>query len=310
MNVLLTGATGFIGSRLVEILSNRNDIDLTAATRKHARIMRAKDVFIPSISSTTDWSDALLNKHVVIHAAARAHIMNEREAEPIAAYRKINVDGTINLARQASNAGVKRFIFLSSIKVNGEKTFPGQPFTAADVPAPVDAYGISKLEAEIGLQQIAENSEMEIVIIRPPLVYGPGVKGNFAKLIRSIKLRLPLPFGAIENRRSMVAVDNLIDLVVRCLAHPAAANQVFLVSDGDDLSTTDLLRALAHAGKIDVTLIPFPRAVLLLAAKMIGRHEDAQRLFGSLEVDIAKTRDTLGWIPPYSLEAGLRECYK
>jgi nucleoside-diphosphate-sugar epimerase len=252
-----------------------------------------------------DWSSALDDQHVVIHTAARAHILKDEVPDPLAEYRKVNVDGTMNLARQAAHAGVRRFVFISSIKVNGEQTRPGVPFSTDDLPAPQDPYGISKHEAEQGLHQLAQESGMEVVIIRPPLVYGPEVKGNFATLVRIVERGVPLPFGAVHNKRSLVAVDNLVDLIITCINHPAAANQVFLAADGEDVSTSELLRGVAKAMGKPARLIPVPAGLLMLAATLVGKKAVAQRLLGSLQVDIGKAREVLGWEPVVSVETAL-----
>jgi nucleoside-diphosphate-sugar epimerase len=257
------------------------------------------------LNAYTDWAEALANEQVVIHTAARAHIMKDEVPDPLAEYRKVNLEGTLNLARQAAQAGVKRFIFISSIKVNGEQTPLGKPFTPEDTPAPEDPYGISKYEAEQGLQQLAQETGMEVVIIRPPLVYGPGVKGNFASMVRLVEKGIPLPLGAIHNKRSLVALDNLVDLIITCIDHPAAANQVFLAGDGEDLSTTELLRGVANAMGKPARLIPVPAGVLMLGATVLGKKAMAQRLLGSLQVDISKAREVLGWEPVVSVETAL-----
>ena len=232
MRVCLTGSNGFLGRRVSQVLSSDSTIDLIATARVPLSVENATAVEIAEIDVQTDWSTALHNQQVVIHTAARAHVMKDSVADPLAEYRKVNLDGTLNLARQSAAAGVKRFIFVSSIKVNGEQTSPGQPFQPENETKPFDPYGISKWEAEQGLQQIAAETGMEVVIIRPPLIYGPGVKGNFANLIKLVRKGLPLPLGAIHNRRSMIALDNLVDLIITCIDHPNAANQVFLASDG------------------------------------------------------------------------------
>jgi len=236
--------------------------------------------------------------------------MKEEVTDPLAEYRRVNVDGTLNLARYAVEAGVKRFVFISSIKVNGEQIAPGRPFTCDDTPTPKDPYAISKLEAEQGLQQIALETGMEVVIIRPPLVYGPGVKGNFASMIKLVEKGLPLPFGAIDNRRSLVGLDNLVDLIITCIDHPNAANQVFLVSDGEDLSTSGLLRRVAKAMGKPSRLIPVPAGLLQLGATVLGKKAIGQRLLGSLQVDISSTRERLDWTPPVSVDEGLRRCFE
>ena len=266
--------------------------------------------FSIDMDKTPDYEDCLKGVECIVHAAARAHIMKDEVADPLAEYRRINVDGTLNLARQAVDAGVKRFIFISSIKVNGEQTPLGQPFTPDDTPAPEDAYGISKWEAEQGLQNLASETGIEIVIIRPPLVYGPGVKGNFASIMKLVAKGLPLPLGAINNQRSLVALDNLVDLIITCIDHPAAANQVFLAGDGQDLSTTELLHGVAKAMDKPSRLIPIPASLLMLGATLLGQKTVAQRLLGSLQVDISKARHILGWEPPITVEEGLRRCFE
>jgi nucleoside-diphosphate-sugar epimerase len=309
MNILLTGATGFLGSRLAKALHSKPDVNLTAAVRRRIEIHAAHVVEVQGLDANTNWSAALTNQQVVIHTAARAHIMKDEVADPLAEYRRVNVDGTLNLARQAAAAGVKRFIFISSIKVNGEQTPLGKPFTAEDIAAPEDAYGMSKWEAEQGLQQLAAETGMELVIIRPPLVYGPKAPGNFGSLMRWVEKGLPLPLGAIHNQRSLVALDNLVDLITTCIDHPAAANQVFLAGDGEDLSTTELLRGVARAMGKPARLIPVPPSLLMLGARVLGKQAVAQRLLGSLQVDISKARRLLGWQPPVSVEEGLRRCF-
>jgi len=310
MKVLLTGATGFLGSRLGEILTQRSDVELTAAVRRPVEVPARRIVQVPELDGNTDWSEAVRGQNVVIHAAARAHVMKDTATDPLREYRRVNVDGTLSLARQAAEAGVGRFVFISSIKVNGEETSKGQPFTADDDPAPKDDYGISKREAEQGLFQLASDTGMEVVVIRPPLVYGPGVKGNFASMIRLIDKGIPLPLGAIHNRRSLVALDNLVNLIVTCVAHSDAANQVFLAGDGQDVSTTQLLRGVATAMRKPVWLIPVPEFCLMFGAKMLGKKAMAQRLLGSLQVDISKAERLLGWKPPLSVEDGFRRCFK
>lgn len=260
-----------------------------------------------NLDPSTDWSAGLKGCAAVIHTAARVHVMNEKAQDPLAEFRRINVEGTLNLARQAAAAGVKRFVFLSSIKVNGEMTPIGQPFTVAQTAAPMDPYGISKAEAEDGLRCLGSETGMEIVIIRPPLVYGPGVRANFGRLVSAIGRGWPLPLGCVEqNRRSLVALDNLVDLILTCTSHPAAANQTFLVSDGEDLSTTELLRRIGRAMGRPTRLVPVPSRLLQAGALLAGKGDLAQRLLGNLQVDITHTRQTLGWYPPISVDEGLR----
>ena len=310
MRVCLTGSTGFLGRRLTQVLSSDSAIDLTATARAPLRVENSIAVEIAEINGQTDWSTALSNQQVVIHTAARAHIMKDSVADPLNEYRKVNTDGTLNLACQSAEAGIRRFIFISSIKVNGEQTVPGQPFQPDDEAKPVDPYGLSKWEAEQGLLQIAEDTGMEVVIIRPPLVYGPGVKGNFANLIKLVDKGFLLPLGAINNRRSMIALDNFVDLIITCIDHPNAANQIFLASDGQDLSTTELLQGLAQAMGRTSRLLPIPDALLSFAASALGKRPIADRLLGSLQVDISKTRELLDWTPPISVDEGLRRCFE
>lgn len=306
--ILVTGATGFVGRSLCAKLARSHALRVVAREPASALLPPGVETFSGNLSSSTDWSDALTDVGVVVHCASRVHVMNEQAAYPLAEFRRVNVDGTMRLALQAAQAGVKRFVFLSSIKVNGEATQPGYPFLADQPPAPEDPYGISKREAEEGLRTLAQETGMEVVIIRPPLVYGPGVKANFLAMMRWLKRGIPLPLGAVtENRRSLVALDNLVDLIVTCLDHPAAANQTFLVSDAESLSTAALLRRMGDAIGRPTRLIPVPVPMLQLGAGLLGKRGMAQRLCGSLEVDISKTRDLLGWAPSISVDEGLRQ---
>ena len=306
MKILLTGSNGFLGRHLHATLRSNSALTVTPVGRRVGN----GNVIARDIGGSTTWADLLLGHDVVIHAAARAHVMEDEVADPLEEYRRVNVDGTLNLARQAAATCVKRFIFISSIKVNGEQTQLGQPFTADDRPAPEDAYGISKWEAEQGLQQLSTETGIEVIIIRPPLVYGPGVKGNFSSMIKLVSKRLPLPLGAIHNQRSLVGLDNLVDLIITCIDHPAAANQVFLASDGRDLSTSELLRGIAASMSAPSRMIPVPASFLMFAATVLGKQRIARRVLGSLQVDIKKTRDLLGWTPPVSIDEGLRRCFK
>jgi nucleoside-diphosphate-sugar epimerase len=260
-----------------------------------------------SLSSENDWTVALRSVDQVVHLAARVHVMNDNSSDPMAEFRQVNVEGTANLARQAAASGVRRFVYLSSIKVNGEFTQKGHPFSADDAPAPEDPYGVSKHEAEQALRQIAADTGLEVVIIRPPLVYGPGVKANFESMMLWLARGVPLPLAAVsENRRSLVALENLVDLIVTCLSHSAAANQTFLVSDGEDLSTAGLLRRIGAALGQPARLFYVPPSLLKLGAQAVNKPGIYQRLCGSLQLDIAKTRQLLGWAPPVSVDEGLR----
>ena len=308
--ILVTGATGFVGRALVQcLLAEDESRRLVVAVRRDNQPWPAR--VLPRVTGdlepSADWSDALDGVSVVIHLAARVHMMADVAADPLAEFRRVNVQGTLNLARHAAAAGVRRFVFVSSIKVNGEVTQLGRPFTADDAPAPLDAYGVSKMEAEQGLREIARQTGMEVVIIRPPLVYGPGVKANFAAMMRWLRRGVPLPLGTLHNQRSLVALDNLVDLIATCLTHPAAANQTFLVSDGEDVSTTELLRRMGQALGCPARLIPVPVGWLKLAAALVGKRDVAQRLYGSLQVDISKTRQLLGWSPTLTLKQGLHK---
>lgn len=261
----------------------------------------------PPLEAGGDWSHLLTGVDAVIHTAAQVRVIRDTSSDPLSAFRAVNVTGTLSLAQQAASAGVRRFVFISSVKVNGEETGRGNAFTFGDAPLPQDAYGISKTEAEAGLKAISAETGMEFVIIRPPLVYGPGVKGNFAAMMRAVARGLPLPFGAVtDNRRSLVGLDNLADLIVTGIDHPAAANQTFLVSDGEDLSTADLLRRLGAAMGKPTRLFNIPPALLGATAALIGKRAVAQRLLGNLQVDISHTCSALGWKPPISVDEGLR----
>jgi len=303
--VLVTGGSGFVGSAVCKKLQGD---DLVTIGRSKG--VYSGTFFQKQIDSLENYKDCLDGVGVVVHCAARAHVMSDNDRDPINAYRSVNVDGTLNLARQSIMAGVKRFVFISSIKVNGESTSLDKCFTSDDIPAPEDAYGISKLEAEQGLFELSKKSEMEIVIIRPPLVYGPGVKGNFASMVNLLNRGLPLPLGAVNNKRSLIGIDNLVDMIITCIDHPAAANQVFLAGDGEDLSTTELLKTVASSLGRSSRLIPVPVPILMLAAKLIGKKRLALKVLGSLQVDISKARFMLGWVPPLSLEEGLKRCLK
>jgi UDP-glucose 4-epimerase len=307
MKILVTGANGFLGTALCNTAMSRG-LTVHGATRSPNNLPKGVNhCAIGNIDSSTDWQSYLIDCEVLVHLAARVHVMNDRSIDPLEEFRRVNVQGALNLAQQAANAGVRRFVFISSIKVNGESTQLGSSFHADDVPAPQDAYGISKMEAEHGLRTIAVETGMEVVIIRPSLVYGPGVKGNFATMMRWLSRSLPLPLGAIRNHRSLVALDNLVDLILLCLTHPNAANQTFLVSDGDDISTTDLLMRMGQAMSKPAQLVPVPVSWLRFILMIIGKNDVAQRLCSSLQVDINKTRNMLGWNPPLTLDQGLKK---
>jgi len=310
IKLLVTGASGFVGRALVSRLSGESKLTVRAALRRETPGFPAKIevVQVGELNGATNWRVALSGVDIVLHTAARAHILNEIAGDPLAEFRQVNVCGTLALAQQAVQAGVKRFIFISSIGVNGNQS--SRPFTVEDVPSPTEPYAVSKYEAELALHQLATETGMEVVIIRPPLVYGPNAPGNFGRLIKTVSKGIPLPLGAIHNRRSLVALDNLVDLLVTCIDHPAAANQTFLVSDGEDLSTTELLRRMGNALGKPARLLPVPSWLLETGAGLLGKQALSQRLCGSLQVDISKTREILNWTPPVSVDEALRRTAK
>jgi nucleoside-diphosphate-sugar epimerase len=305
--IMLTGATGFVGSALLDRLLKIKP-GVRVALRREVRNLPAavSAVHVGEIGPKTNWHHGLAEVEVIIHLAARVHVPGGPGTSSLAEFRRTNVAGTLNLARQAARAGVRRFVFISSIKVNGESTSLDRPYRADDLPAPLDSYGISKREAEEGLQQLASETGMEVVIIRPPLVYGPGVKANFLTMMRWLYRRLPMPFGAVPNKRTLVAVDNLVELIITCIDHAAAADQIFLAGDGEDLSTTELLRRLGRAMGRPARLVPMPARLLEAGAAVLGRRDLSRRLCDSLLVDISKARTTLGWNPSITIDEALQ----
>jgi nucleoside-diphosphate-sugar epimerase len=302
--VLVTGATGFVGQALLARL-HESGYCVRAALRTPASVCAADEqAVVGDIGPATDWQQALLDAHCVVHLAARTHILDDTSTDPIAAYRDINVLGSIRLAQQAAAAGVRRLVFLSSVKVNGETTTL-LPFTEADTPAPLDAYGITKAEAESALRRIDAEAGMDIVILRPPLVYGPGVKGNLLRLLDLVQRGIPLPLASIRNQRSLICVDNLADAIVCCIDAPAAAGATYMVSDGEDVSTPGLICKLAAAMDKSPRLLPCPPALLNFGAGILGKRTTALRLTGSLAVDSSRIRRDLGWQPRSSLDQGL-----
>ena len=308
VKILITGATGFVGEAVARQLNIQKGIQVIAAVRKKVMNLPShiEQVMVDDLSATTDYADTFSDIDVVIHAAARVHVMQDDASDPLVEFRKVNVDGTLNLARQAAASGVKRFIFISSIKVNGEATNES-PFTPDDTITTKDPYGKSKWEAEQGLFKLAETTGMEVVVIRPPLIYGPGVKANFMKMMQAMQKGLPLPLGAVQNQRSLVALDNLVSFIVCCVDHPKAANEVFLIADGEDVSTTELLRKIAKAFGKKAMLLPVPVGLMMFVAKLIGKADVASRLFGSLQVDSSKARELLGWKPVITMDEQLKK---
>ena len=306
--ILLTGGSGFVGRALQAALKKQGrsfrvslrkvqDVDLADTT----------NVIQCALSPDADWSAALSGVTTVVHCAARVHVMKEdASVDPLTEFRRINVEGTLRLARQAAQAGVKRFVFVSSIKVNGELTPKDLPFTPEQAPSPADPYGMSKWEAEEALMALSAETGMEVVMVRPPLVYGPGVKANFALLMNAVRRGWILPLGAIDNKRSLIGIDNLIDFLIRCIDHPNAANQIFLVSDGQDLSTSELVRCMGRVAGLRARLVTIPVWMLQIGATLLGKKDMFQRLCGNLQVDISKARTMLAWTPSISVSEGLK----
>ena len=314
--ILITGATGFLGKPLLSELSKQySDSAVVPVLRKELSEFNNFDcLVVDGIGPLTDWADKLVGIDCVIHCAARVHVMNDTVEDPLEAFRDVNVQGTLTLAKAAAKSGVKRFIFVSSIKVNGESTTDRVPYKSSDEPSPEDPYGISKAEAEKGLKLIADESGMEVVIIRPPLVYGAGVKANFAAMLKLSSTGIPLPFGCInQNKRSMVYVENLISLIIECINNPNAANETFLVSDDNDLSTKAFVKGLSNGLGKSGLMLPVPNVFFYIVGKMLGKSAVIDRLCGSLQVDINHTKETLNWQPPYSVEQGFAataKCFK
>jgi UDP-4-keto-D-QuiNAc 4-reductase len=316
MRVLITGASGFVGRAAVAAFLGAG-MAVRAGVRRltQASLDRWSNLAVApllepiehgDIGATTDWSNALKDVDCVVHLAARVHVMHDKAAEPLAEFRRTNVTGTLNLARQASACGVNRFVFVSSVKVNGERTQPGRPFTPDDQPRPGDPYGVSKHEAEQGLLELDRHGDLETVIVRPVLVYGPGVKANFRTMMRVLRWGVPLPLGALDNRRSLLGLGNLADLLVQCARLEAAAHETFLASDGEDLSTAQLLRRLGALLGRPAKLVNVPASVLEAIARLVRKGDLAQRICGTLQVDSSKARAVLGWTPPFSVDHELR----
>jgi nucleoside-diphosphate-sugar epimerase len=315
--ILVTGATGFVGKALItDLLANNNQVKAVVRTKSTDTLLGIEQIVVKdlvelsSISILDEITTALKNVDVVVHTAARVHMMNDDSTDPLSEFRKVNRDATLTLARLAAESGVRRFVFISSIKVNGEMSRPGHPFTPEAQHVPDDPYGLSKYEAEQGLLDLANETGMEVVIIRPPLVCGPGVKANFASMMHWVNKGLPLPFGLVDNKRSLVALDNLVDFIALCADReksPKAANQVFLISDGEDVSTTQLLQKVAKAFNKKAFLLPIPVWLMTFVAKILGKGDVANRLFGSLQVDSSKANDLLDWKPVTTMDEQLKK---
>jgi UDP-glucose 4-epimerase len=303
VKLLLTGSSGFVGRRLFHKLSKQNPL---CVGRSRPSFIPSKQFFTYDILSGINVVSLFLDFDVIIHCAARVHVMSDESSDPLSSFREVNTAGTLNLARQAAKAGIRRFIFISSIKVNGESTENSTRFSSRDKLKPEDPYGISKAEAEDGLLEIAKETGMDVVIIRPPLVYGPGVKGNFLNLLKLSKLPTPLPFGLVNNKRSMVYLDNLVDLIFTCIDHPNAANRVFLASDGDDLSLARLLTLIRQAMNKSSLLLPIPVFLFNLVGGLTGKSASVDRLIGDLQVDSSDAKKYLDWSAPYTVEQGIK----
>ena len=303
--VLLTGATGFVGTALMKSLENNSQYNVTGLCRVLPKKVEATNLVALGDLATADFAQVLQDKSVVVHAAARAHIMRDEVTDPLSEYRKVNVEATLRLAKQALEAGVKRFIFISSVGVHGLNST--QPFQEVDQPLPHDPYTVSKLEAEQGLTKLVENTSMELVIIRPPLIYGGAAPGNFLSLIKFSAKPIPLPFGLVQNKRSMVYVENLVDFILRCIEHPAAANQTFLVSDGEDLSLKKLITYIRQVLGRPAWLVPVPLSLFKIAGKLTGKSGVVDRLIGDLQVDSSKAQSLLGWKPPFTVQQGIEQ---
>ncbi len=304
---LVTGASGFVGRGLCAEIIRRGWQVKAALRTSDSSCEGFESVIVGEIDQNTNWGDALSDVDVVVHLAARVHVMRDDASNPLEEFRRVNVAGTERLARSAAEVGVRRLVYVSSIKVNGEVTYGEQKFTETDEASPLDPYGRSKCEAEQVLYRVAQETGLEVVIVRPPLVYGAGVKGNFLQMIKVLNKDIPLPLAAVRNFRSLIYVENLIDALIVCATHPAAAGQTYLVSDGDDVSTHELLRQLGEAMGHPARLFLCPQALLKLAARLIGKVDQVERLLGSLQVDSGKIRRELDWCPPYTLHEGLQK---
>ena len=310
-SILVTGATGFVGKFLcTRLLTDGLHVrgTLLESENTSSLVDGVQPVVVAPLGGNTKWDHALAGVDTIIHLAARVHIMTDPAVDPLTAFRKVNVEGTVQLAREAAKAGVRRLVFISSIKVNGEET--GTPYTLDSSTSPSDPYGISKWEAEQSLRKIEAETDLEVVIIRPTLVYGPGVKANFLNMMKMVSRGIPLPFDSVINKRSLIYVGNLVDALAICAVHPEAAGKTYLVSDGEDVSTPELIRRTAKALGVHTLLFPVPIYLMRLVGKLTCKSALVDRLTGSLMVDSSKIRQELEWAPPFTMEEGLRETAK
>lgn len=307
MKIMVTGASGFVGRLLcTELIERGQSVRAVIRASANLDIADCEVIRIPGIGSDTDWTNALHDVSTVIHLAARVHVMRDDSSDPLEEFRRVNVAGTEKLARSAAASGVRRLVYVSSIKVNGDATYGANFFTEADTPAPHDPYGISKLEGEQALWCVAQEIGLEVVIVRPPLVYGGGVKGNFAQMLKVLLKGIPLPLASVHNQRSLVYVGNLVDALIVCATHPAAVGKTYLVSDSENISTPDLLRQLGASMGHPARLFSCPPVLLKLLGRLIGKSDQIGRLLGSLRVDSGKIQRELNWRPPYTLWEGLQ----
>ena len=311
MKIMLTGATGFIGKSLVfELLQQNFNVSIAVRQKTNLFPCKVKQFVVGDFGDNPDFSASLAKVDCVIHLAGRAHVIDKIKTSELNGFRNINRDLTLHLAKQAIDSGVKRFLFLSSIGVNGNQN--NKPFLETDTPNPQESYAISKYEAEQDLMRLSQDTGLEVAIIRPPLVYGYGAPGNFGRLVKWVgaKLILPLPLGSVKNARSLIAIDNLVSFIITCIAHKNAANEVFLISDREDLSTTQLLRKIAKAFNKKIFLLPIPVQLMIFLAGLLGRRADAIRLFSSLRVDSSKAKELLNWDPKITMDEQLLKISK
>ena len=312
MRVLITGANGFVGTVLCRSLIKKSHSVRCVVRERREYLNFSKDVDIYSVGEigpSTIWAEALRDIDIIVHLASRVHVMKDESLSPLDEYRRVNTEGTKRLAFMAALAGIQRLVYVSTVKVNGEFTHE-QPFNEDDTPNPLDPYGISKWEAEVALRHISSEKGLQVTVIRPPLVYGPEVKANFLQLLDMVNKNIPLPLLLVNNKRSMIYIENLVDAIIKCIEHPKAANQTFLVSDGQDISTPDLIKMIAKAMGKKPRLLPVPSVALKVLGRITGKQSEVERLIGNLQIDSSKIRNTLDWKPSFTVEEGISETVK